>query len=74
MFEALLTIVIDWIDARLREAAAAGAAPPSLAPLAHVWEKIAASARETQALNLDRRPLVLSIFSDLSAAVSAARG
>lgn len=74
VFEALMSLVFDWIDARVRAAAGAGASPRSLAPLAQVWEKIAASARETQALNLDRRPLVLSMFADLSAAVSAARG
>lgn len=73
VFESILTLVFDWIDARVRAQAVAGAGARSLAPFAQVWEKIAASARETQALNLDRRPLVLSIFSDLSAAVSAAR-
>jgi DNA polymerase-3 subunit delta' len=72
-FETLLAAVFEWIDARVRAAASAGANPRSLAPFAHVWEKIAASARETQALNLDRRPLVLSIFSDLSDAVAASR-
>jgi DNA polymerase-3 subunit delta' len=73
-FEATLTIVFDWIDARVRHAAGQGEGVRNLAPLAQVWEKIAASARETQTYNLDRRPLVLSIFSELSAAVSAARG
>lgn len=73
-FDVMLTRTFEWLDARTRDAAAAGAGPRSLAPFAQVWEKIAASARETQALNLDRRPLVLSIFADLSAAVSAARG
>lgn len=74
VFDAVLTMILDWIDAHVRANAASGAGPRSLAPLAQVWEKIAASARETQALNLDRRPLVLSIFADLSAAVSASRG
>lgn len=74
VFEAMLTMTLDWIDAKVRTAAASGAGPRSLAPLAQVWEKIAASARETQALNLDRRPIVLSLFADLSAAVSASRG
>ncbi len=74
VFDTLMTLVCEWLDERVRRGAAAGAGPRSLAPLAQVWEKIAASARETQALNLDRRPLVLSMFADLSAAVSAARG
>lgn len=45
-----------------------GQGPPRLARFAEVWEKVATEARETAALNLDRRPLVLSIFSDLAAA------
>jgi DNA polymerase-3 subunit delta' len=44
-----------------------------LAPLAEVWDKTARAVRETDALNLDRRPLVLSIFQDLSEAVSRMR-
>ncbi|MFN3890374.1 MAG: DNA polymerase III subunit delta' [Beijerinckiaceae bacterium] len=74
VFEAVMTLVYDWIDGHIRRSATAGASPRSLAPLAQVWEKIAASARETQALNLDRRPLVLTMFADLAAAVSADRG
>ncbi len=70
-FETLLTAVFDWIDATVRASAQIGAA--RLAPYAEVWEKIAASARETEAFNLDRRPLILSIFADLAAATRAAR-
>ena len=70
-FETTLTAVYDWIDATVRASAQIGAA--RLAPYAEVWEKIAASARETEAFNLDRRPLILSIFADLAAATRAAR-
>ena len=70
-FETTLTAVFDWIDATVRASAGEGAA--RLAPYAEVWEKIAASARETEAFNLDRRPLILSIFADLAAATRAAR-
>ena len=70
-FETTLTAVFDWIDATVRLNAGAGAA--RLAPYAQVWEKIAASARETEAFNLDRRPLILSIFADLAAATHSAR-
>jgi len=70
-FETTLTAVFDWIDTTVRASAGAGAA--RLAPYAEVWEKIAASARETEAFNLDRRPLILSIFADLAAATRAAR-
>jgi DNA polymerase-3 subunit delta' len=72
-FETLLAGVFDWLGRSVRERAQEPGAVQRLAPLAQVWEKIAASARETQALNLDRRPLVLSIFSDLSDAVRASR-
>ncbi len=66
-FEAFLLHVYDWIDARVQ--AGAGHLPASqLARYAQVWEKIALAARETEALNLDRRPLILSIFTNLAEA------
>lgn len=70
-FETTLTAVFDWIDTTVRMQAGLGAA--RLAAYAEVWEKIAASARETEAFNLDRRPLILSIFADLAAATRLAR-
>ncbi|MDB5508931.1 MAG: polymerase subunit delta [Hyphomicrobiales bacterium] len=70
-FETVLSTVFGWIDAQVRAQGQGGAA--RLARFAEVWEKIAASARETEAFNLDRRPLILSIFADLAAAARAAR-
>jgi DNA polymerase-3 subunit delta' len=70
-FETTITAVSDWIDGVVRGSAGAGAA--RLAPYAEVWEKIAASAREVEAYNLDRRPLIMSIFADLAAATRTAR-
>lgn len=69
-YETAMTSIFDWLAGRVRRDAASP--PRCLAPLAEVWEKIAQSARETDALNLDKRPLILSIFSDLAAAVRAA--
>ena len=69
-FETAMAAVYEWLQSRVRGGGQAG--PRRLAPYAEVWEKIAASARETEALNLDRRPLILSIFSDLAAAARAA--
>jgi DNA polymerase-3 subunit delta' len=68
-FETALTAVFDWLAFTVRSGTQAP--PRRLAPYAEVWEKIAHSARETDALNLDKRPLILSIFSDLAAAVRA---
>ncbi len=65
-FERLMVSIIAWIDARLHSEAGRGAG--RLARLAEVWEKAAEAARETEALNLDKRPLILSIFADLAAA------
>ncbi len=64
--------VLDWVDGRVRTLAGQGCAVQRLAPLAEVWNKIMASAREAGALNLDRRPLLLSVFSDLAHAVRLA--
>ena len=51
----------------------AGEGARRLAPLAEVWDKMARSVRETDTYNLDRRALVLTLFSDLSDALRASR-
>lgn len=61
----------EWASEMLHAGAERG--PHHLAPLAEVWEKTTRSIRETDALNLDRRPLVLSIFQDLADAVMRMR-
>lgn len=68
-FDRLMASIIAWIDARLHSEAARGAG--RLAPLAEVWEKAAEAAREAEVMNLDKRPLILSIFADLAAARAA---
>jgi DNA polymerase-3 subunit delta' len=55
--------VSDWLSARLR-APAVGL--PRLARVAEVWEKIAASARDVEIYNLERKPLVFSVFGLLA--------
>jgi DNA polymerase III subunit delta' len=57
-----------WIAERLRSEATANANLPRLARLAEVWEKIARAARDTQDYNLERKPLVFSVFSMLAEA------
>ncbi len=70
-FFIFLETVEDWVNAQVHALAGQGA--HRLAPLAQVWEKISATVRETDALNLDRRPVVLSIFHDLADAVMRMR-
>ncbi|WOJ89405.1 DNA polymerase III subunit delta' [Methylocapsa polymorpha] len=72
-YDTMLVSVFDWLDARVRRGASleGGDRVRQLAPYAEVWEKVAGAARETETLNLDRRPLVFSIFADLAAAARA---
>jgi DNA polymerase-3 subunit delta' len=65
-FELLIGFIQDWLHERLTLGAATG--DTRLAAWAALWEKTARTAREAEIYNLDRRPLVLAIFSDLAAA------
>ncbi len=64
--------IYDWLARAVAERAGRGRAAREIAPLAEAWEKVSAAVRETEALNLDKRPLVLAIMSDLAAAVRLA--
>ncbi len=70
-FAVLLETVEDWVAASIRQGAPAGAR--RLAPLVEVWEKTAHAVRDMEAQNLDRRPLVMSMFHDLAEAVARMR-
>lgn len=70
-FAVMIETVQGWLGAHLH--AHAGAGPARLAPLAEVWERLARAANEVEIYNLDRRPLVMSLFHDLSEAVSRSR-
>jgi DNA polymerase-3 subunit delta' len=65
---AFIDSVDRWIGARLREDGTNNANLPRLAKLAQVWEKIAAAARDTADYNLERKPLVFSVFGLLAEA------
>jgi len=65
---AFVDSVERWVAERLRAEGSANANLPRLARLAQVWENIACSARDTQDYNLERRPLVFSVFSMLAEA------
>src|SRR6202045_483461 len=58
-----------WVSERLRaDGANANANLPRLARLAEVWEKINRTARDTAEYNLERKPLVFSVFGLLAEA------
>ncbi len=57
-----------WVGERLR-ADDANANLARLARLAEVWEKISRAARDTAEYNLERKPLVFSVFGMLAEAV-----
>jgi DNA polymerase III subunit delta' len=64
---AFIDSVDRWVGARLRTENA-NAELPRLARLAEVWEKISRAARDTQDYNLERKPLVFSVFGQLAEA------
>jgi DNA polymerase-3 subunit delta' len=64
-------LVFDWVAARVEGEAGQGA--HRLASLVEVWEKCARAAREAEDYNLDRRPLVISMFGELADAMRRAR-
>lgn len=70
-FETALETIQDWLarEAHARSGEGAG----RLAPLAEVWDKIARAVREASIYNLDRRALVLGLFTDLAEAVRGSR-
>ena len=69
-FAILTGAILDWLHARLGQGATDAR---RLAPLAEVWEKVRRSARDTLALNLDKKTFLFSTFADLSQATRALR-
>src|ERR1700675_180365 len=66
---AFIDSVDRWVSQRLRaDDANANANLPRLARLAEGWEKINRAARDTAEYNLERKPLVFSVFGLLSEA------
>lgn len=62
-----LETAFGWVGQALRTRAGEGAA--SLAPLVELCEKASQSARDAETYNLDKRPVVISLFGDLADAV-----
>jgi DNA polymerase-3 subunit delta' len=55
----------DWLAAA---ATRAGEPAARLARFAEAWEKVRRATVETEAYNLDRKPMVFQVFSDLAEA------
>lgn len=70
-FAVMIDTVQSWLSDHLH--AHAAAQPARLAPLAEVWDKLGRAARDVETFNLDRRPLVMTMFHDLSDAVARSR-
>jgi DNA polymerase-3 subunit delta' len=67
---AFIDSVDRWVGERLKaDGANANANLPRLARLAEVWEKINSAARDTESYNLERKPLVFSVFGLLAEAM-----
>ncbi|MGL5139107.1 MAG: DNA polymerase III subunit delta' [Beijerinckiaceae bacterium] len=59
-------IILAAAEARLRDGVHGSDDAEALVARAELWEKLRRSAREIESYNLDRRPFVLSLFSDLA--------
>ena len=67
-YEAFHRAIFDWLAETARRSAAS---PARAAAIAELFERVRAAARETDALNLDRKLHVVSLFADIAA---SARG
>ena len=71
-YDTLMRGVFGYLAQAVRAGAQAGQSVPRLARLAEGWEKLRDLVREAEALNLDKRALVLTLFMELAEATGAA--
>lgn len=71
LYEEMLDAVRSWLTNQLAEQAAQGAA--RVEPLADIWDKLHEGARTIDAFNIDRRPFVVGLFSDMAEAMARIR-
>src|SRR5262249_45715184 len=62
-FATFVETIRDWLSARLRRETSDA---PRLAQLAEVWEKFNSTARDVEVFNLERKPMVFSVFGSLA--------
>ncbi len=67
-YRIFLDLLRDWLDRRVRDDAAAGLPPAVLVRWSEVWEKTTRAATLADALNLDRKQVVLDAFQALGEA------
>lgn len=67
-YRIFLDLLRDWLDSQVRLGAAARNAPARLVRWAEVWEKTNQAASLADALNLDRKQVVLGAFGALAKA------
>jgi DNA polymerase-3 subunit delta' len=60
-----------WLSARLNAGAQGAEAVARLARLAAAWEHVNRTAREVEVFNLERKPMVFSVFDALAEATQA---
>lgn len=70
-YEEMLDALRGWLSSRLAADASLGAA--RVAPLAEMWDKLHEGARAIDAYNVDRRPFIVGLFSDMAEAVARMR-
>ena len=70
-YRIFLDLLRDWLDRRVHEDASSGVPPARLVRWSEVWEKTNRAATLADALNLDRKQVVLGAFQALG---EAARG
>lgn len=72
-FGLLSDLVFDWLSRKVRAEAAAGVPAAALAGWAEVWEKTGQAIGSAEALNLDRKQVVLNLFQDIAEVDRTAR-
>ncbi len=65
VLDAFMDLVNGWLSVRLGETAQEKA---RMARVAETWEKVNRAAREVDTYNLERKPLVFSVFGALAEA------
>jgi DNA polymerase-3 subunit delta' len=65
VLEAFMDLINGWLSARLGDA---GQEKARMARVAETWEKVNRAARDVEAYNLERKPLVFAVFGALAEA------